>query len=97
MLSEFIQMLSKKRVFVFWEILEQNVFLFMGFSSSSIKIFSTVIWFNVSVPVLSVQMLLAPPIVSQSAICFTKLLSLRIRPNEKARAIVTAKGRLFYI
>lgn len=91
--SELMQIPSKSSVLVFWARLWQKVFLLIGFSSSSMKIFSTVIRFRVSVPVLSVQILFAPPIVSQSAICLTKLLSLLILPKEKASAIVTAKGR----
>ena len=52
-----------------------------------------VIWFMVKVPVLSEQILFAPPIVSQASIFLTKLLSLSIFLTEKARERVTARGR----
>lgn len=44
-------------------------------------------------PVLSEQILLAPPIVSQAAIFLTKLLSTNIFLTEKAKDKVTARGR----
>lgn len=47
----------------------------------------------VKVPVLSEQMLLAPPIVSQASSFRTKLLSTNIFLTEKARDKVTARGR----
>jgi len=53
----------------------------------------TVIWFLVRVPVLSVQILLAPPIVSQAARNLTRLFSSFIFPTEYAREMVTARGR----
>lgn len=43
-------------------------------------------------PVLSEQILVAPPIISQLANYLTKLFSSFIFPTEKARAIDTAKG-----
>jgi hypothetical protein len=46
----------------------------------------------VSVPVLSEQILLAPPIVSHAYNFLTKLLSLSIFLTEKASDRVTAKG-----
>ena len=49
--------------------------------------------FLVRVPVLSEQMLLAPPIVSQAERNLTKFFSSFILPTEYAREIVTAKGR----
>ena len=53
----------------------------------------TVISFCVSVPVLSLQMLLAPPIVSQLARFLTRFYWSFILLTENARAIVTANGR----
>ena len=53
----------------------------------------TVIWFLVSVPVLSVQIVSAPPIVSEDANLRTQLFSLFIFMTEKAKDIVTARGR----
>lgn len=52
-----------------------------------------VIWFFVSVPVLSEQMLLAPPIVSHAYIFLTKFWSNNIFLTEKANERVTARGR----
>lgn len=52
----------------------------------------TVISFLVSVPVLSVQISLAPPIVSVESNFLTKLFSLLIFITEKAKAKVTAIG-----
>mmetsp|Transcript_4769 Transcript_4769/g.13708 ORF Transcript_4769/g.13708 Transcript_4769/m.13708 type:complete len:259 (+) Transcript_4769:3629-4405(+) len=54
---------------------------------------TTVMRFSVSVPVLSEQMADAPPMVSQAASTRTKLLSFIIFFMEKAREMVTAKGR----
>lgn len=51
-----------------------------------------VILFMVKVPVLSEQMLLAPPIVSQASIFLTKFWSLSIFLTEKANDKVTANG-----
>ena len=51
-----------------------------------------VILFIVRVPVLSEQMLLAPPIVSQAYIFLTKLLSVSICLTETARERVTERG-----
>lgn len=51
-----------------------------------------VIWFLVRVPVLSEQMLLAPPIVSQDDSFLTKLLSTSIFYTEYASEIITARG-----
>jgi hypothetical protein len=47
----------------------------------------------VRVPVLSEQILLAPPIVSQASIFLTKFWSLSIFFTEKAKYSVTAKGK----
>lgn len=46
----------------------------------------------VRVPVLSEQMLLAPPIVSQASIFLTKFWSLSIFLTEKAKEMVTDRG-----
>ncbi len=54
---------------------------------------TTVILFWVSVPVLSVQILFAPPIVSDACSYRTRLFYFRILPTEYASAIVTASGR----
>ena len=51
-----------------------------------------VILFMVKVPVLSEQMLLAPPIVSHAYIFLTKFWSISIFLTEKASDSVTAKG-----
>ncbi len=51
-----------------------------------------VILFKVKVPVLSEQIVLAPPIVSHAYIFLTKLLSTSIFLTEKAKDNVTAKG-----
>jgi len=56
-------------------------------------IFVHVIKFLVRVPVLSEQMLFAPPIISQDDIFLTKLLSMSILEIEYAKDIITAKGR----
>lgn len=48
--------------------------------------------FWVSVPVLSVQMVLTPPIVSQADSQRTKFYSWYILEDEKAKVNVTAKG-----
>jgi hypothetical protein len=48
--------------------------------------------FIVRVPVLSEQMLLAPPIVSQASIFLTKLLSVSICLTETANERVTDRG-----
>ena len=53
----------------------------------------TVISFCVSVPVLSLHMLLAPPIVSQLARFLTRFYWSFLLLTENARAIVTANGR----
>mmetsp|Transcript_160839 Transcript_160839/g.390720 ORF Transcript_160839/g.390720 Transcript_160839/m.390720 type:complete len:257 (-) Transcript_160839:527-1297(-) len=53
---------------------------------------TTVIWFFVSVPVLSEQMLVALPMVSQAASTRMKLLSASIFRVEYAREMVTASG-----
>ena len=53
----------------------------------------TDIMFFVKVPVLSEQMLLAPPIVSHACKYLTKLFSSFIFPTLYAKAIVTASGR----
>jgi hypothetical protein len=52
-----------------------------------------VILFIVRVPVLSEQILLAPPIVSQASIFLTKFWSLSIFFTEKANERVTARGK----
>lgn len=57
------------------------------------QICDKVILFMVRVPVLSEQMLLAPPIVSQAYIFLTKFWSLSIFLTEKAREMVTDSGR----
>jgi hypothetical protein len=49
--------------------------------------------FWVSVPVLSVQMTCAEPMVSQQASFLTKFFSYNICLTEKARERVTARGR----
>ena len=49
--------------------------------------------FIVKVPVLSEQMLFAPPIVSQASILRTKFWSFNILLTEKARERVTERGR----
>lgn len=54
--------------------------------------FTTFILFSVSVPVLSEQILLAPPITSQAAKCLTKLLSYLIFSTLNAKQSVTARG-----
>lgn len=70
----------------------------MFFSESKISISSLFqnliqyILFLVNVPVLSEQIILAPPIVSQAYNLLTKFLSLAILLTEKAKANVTAKG-----
>lgn len=46
----------------------------------------------VRVPVLSVQMLFAPPIISQEARVLTKFYSSFILPTAKANVIVTESG-----
>lgn len=51
------------------------------------------ILFMVRVPVLSEQIVLAPPMVSQASIFLTKLLSSSIFLTEKARDKVTDRGR----
>ena len=51
-----------------------------------------VILFKVKVPVLSEQIVLAPPIVSHAYIFLTRLLSLSIFFTEYAKDSVTAKG-----
>mmetsp|Transcript_10487 Transcript_10487/g.15333 ORF Transcript_10487/g.15333 Transcript_10487/m.15333 type:complete len:507 (-) Transcript_10487:339-1859(-) len=53
---------------------------------------TTFILFCVSVPVLSEQMFVAPPIVSHAAKCLTRLLSFIISFTEYAKAMVTASG-----
>ena len=47
----------------------------------------------VSVPVLSVQISLAPPMVSEASSFLTRLFSSFIFMTEKAKEIVTSKGR----
>jgi hypothetical protein len=47
----------------------------------------------VRVPVLSVQISLAPPIVSEASSFLTRLFSFFIFMTEKAREMVTASGR----
>ena len=49
--------------------------------------------FIVRVPVLSEQILLAPPIVSQAYIFLTKFSSISIFLTENARERVTARGK----
>jgi hypothetical protein len=53
----------------------------------------TVIRFMVSVPVLSVQIVVALPIVSHASSFFTRLFSLVIEKLEKANDRVTASGK----
>ena len=53
----------------------------------------TVILLRVKVPVLSEQMCVAPPMVSDEASFLTRLLSYRILADEKDRDRVTARGR----
>jgi len=55
-------------------------------------ILTTVILEVVSVPVLSEQMVVAPPMVSHALRCRTRFWSLSIFFTEKARAMVTARG-----
>ena len=50
-------------------------------------------WLLVSVPVLSLQIVVAPPIVSQASSTLTKLLSFIIFIMEYASEMVTARGR----
>lgn len=57
----------------------------------------TVMEFCVRVPVLSLRMLLAPPMISQLAKFFTKFCSSFILLTEKANAIVTASGRPYLV
>jgi len=52
----------------------------------------TVIRFYVSVPVLSVHISFAPPMVSEACSLLTRLFSLNILLTENARLIVTASG-----
>ena len=59
----------------------------------SILIAITVILFRVRVPVLSEQMWVAPPIVSEEASFLTRLLSCLILAEEKERERVTASGK----
>mmetsp|Transcript_21596 Transcript_21596/g.43794 ORF Transcript_21596/g.43794 Transcript_21596/m.43794 type:complete len:334 (+) Transcript_21596:320-1321(+) len=54
---------------------------------------TTVIFDVVSVPVLSLQIVVAPPMVSQALKCRTRFWSRNIFLTEKARAMVTARGR----
>ena len=61
-------------------------------TSSLVTIFVTDIKFNVKVPVLSVQIILAPPIVSHACIFLTKLLLSINFLIEKAKLRVTANG-----
>ncbi len=51
-----------------------------------------IILFMVSVPVLSEQMLFAPPIVSQAYIRLTRFWSSNIFLTEKAKESVTERG-----
>jgi hypothetical protein len=53
---------------------------------------STRIWFRVKVPVLSVQMTVADPIVSQTASCRTRLFDRAIFRIANARERVTLIG-----
>ena len=53
----------------------------------------TVILFKVRVPVLSEQIWVAPPMVSEEASLRTKLLSFLIWAEEKLKEMVTASGR----
>jgi len=53
----------------------------------------TVILFNVKVPVLSEQMWVAPPMVSEEANFLTRLFNFFMAALEKEREIVTARGR----
>ena len=57
----------------------------------------TVIRLVVSVPVLSEQMVVAPPMVSHALKCRTRLLSFNILLTEKASAIVTVYRENAYI
>mmetsp|Transcript_122106 Transcript_122106/g.182354 ORF Transcript_122106/g.182354 Transcript_122106/m.182354 type:complete len:269 (+) Transcript_122106:854-1660(+) len=62
-------------------------------NTSEQKILTTVILEVVRVPVLSEQMVVAPPIVSHALRCRTRFWSLSIFLTENASAIVTASGR----
>ena len=53
----------------------------------------TVILFKVRVPVLSEQMWVAPPMVSEEANFLTRLLSFFMAALEKLSEMVTARGR----
>merc|ERR1719375_2453967 len=53
----------------------------------------TVILFAVRVPVLSVQIVVAEPIVSQESSVFTRLFTADILFEENAKETVTASGR----
>ena len=57
------------------------------------KTFVTVILFFVNVPVLSEQMVVALPIVSQASKCFTMLFKCDIFCCATANARVTASGK----
>lgn len=56
------------------------------------QIYTTNISFWVNVPVLSVQITWAEPIVSQQLSCLTKLFYFNICLTEKAKESVTASG-----
>ena len=71
------------------ETISTNFFISLG----ELEHLTTVIRFSVKVPVLSEQMLVTRPIVSQLAGTRTKLLSFNIRFVAKASAKVTAIGR----
>ncbi len=63
------------------------------FIISEFHIWVSVILFMVKVPVLSEQILLAPPIVSHAYIFLTRFWSFNIFFTEKARERVTDRGR----
>lgn len=71
---------------------EKVFFLYYVWTSPSAKTRTTDIKFLVSVPVLSEQMLSAPPMVSQACKYLTKLFYYFIFPTLYANAIVTARG-----
>lgn len=87
--------LNKSRNFLFWLICYS--ILIDSEYVSNFKVFPhhnvvKVIWFFVRVPVLSEQILLAPPIVSQAYIFLTKFWSTSIFLTENANERVTANG-----
>uniref|UniRef100_A0A0A9CWF7 ACA6 n=1 Tax=Arundo donax TaxID=35708 RepID=A0A0A9CWF7_ARUDO len=79
------------------EIAAFNSFIFVlpltDLDTSLIQTLSTIMWLVVKVPVLSVQMQLAEPMVSHAARCLTSALSFINFFMANARLRVTASGR----